>query len=184
MAYPQRLLAEGERIEFETRPHWRGLIAPGLVLIVTVFAIVALYFAAEQWFLPESFPRTATRWIVVGGGLLVLVLWAVRPFLRWLTTEYVFTDRRVIVRMGIISRQGRDMPLAKVNDVSFSVSPLGRVLNYGALVIQSAGENTGLTIEDVPDVEDIQRNVYAYIEADERRRMHMGDNPLPPNSIV
>jgi uncharacterized membrane protein YdbT with pleckstrin-like domain len=128
------------------------------------------------------FGGTILRWIVLAGGLLILLLWALVPFLRWLTTDYVFTDRRIIVRSGIITRQGRDMPLAKVNDVSFEVSVLGRILNYGALVIQSAGENEGLTIRDVPDVEDIQRNVYQYIEADEVRRRD-GGKSLPPNSV-
>lgn len=179
MGYPQRLLANDEKIEFETRPHWRALLVPAIVLIATVFLGASLYF----WIDTAWFGGTWLRWAVLGLGVLILILWALVPFLRWLTTEYVFTDRRIIVRSGIISRQGRDMPLAKINDVSFQVPPVGRILNYGRLVIQSAGENTGLTIDDVPDVEDIQRDVYRLIEADERRRMSHGDGrQLPPNA--
>jgi uncharacterized membrane protein YdbT with pleckstrin-like domain len=166
MAYPQKLLAPDEKIEFETRPHWRALFVPGFVLLLTVFGVVFLYFSVDSWW---GGP-TLWRWIVVGIGLLVLILWAVVPFLRWLTTEYTFTDRRIIVRSGIVTRHGKDMPLAKVNNVSFFVPAMGRVLNYGELVIQSAGENEGLTIEDVPDVEEIQRRIYELIEADEKRR--------------
>mgnify|MGYP001161694183 CR=1 FL=1 len=179
MGYPQKLLAPDETIKFETRPHWRGLLVPGLVLIATVFGMSLLYF----WIDSNWFGGTALRWVVLAGGVVILALWAVRPFLRWLTTDYVFTDRRIIVRSGIITRQGKDMPLAKVNNVSFFVPMMGRVLNYGELVIQSAGENDGLTIRDVPDVEDIQRNVYEYIEADEKRRRGCpGTSQLPPNS--
>jgi hypothetical protein len=61
--------------------------------------------------------------------------------------------------------------------------PLGRVLNYGELQIQSAGENDGLIIKGVPDVEDIQRDVYKFIEADEQRRRG-GGNQLPPNAAT
>ncbi|MDQ1323188.1 MAG: hypothetical protein QG661_2581 [Actinomycetota bacterium] len=180
MAYPQKLLADGETIQFETRPHWRGLFVPGIVLIATIFGMSLLYF----WIDSTMFGGTIIRWIVLGVGAFILIMWAIRPFLRWITTEYVFTDRRIIVRSGIITRQGRDMPLAKVNDVSFMVPAMGRILNYGALVIQSAGENEGLTISDVPDVEDIQRDVYRYIEADEKRRRggDAGPTQLPPNS--
>lgn len=168
MSYPAKLLAPGESINFETRPHWRGLLAPSFVLIASVFVAAALFF----WISNDFFR------IVVGiSFLIVLILWAIVPFLRWLTTDYVFTDRRIIVRSGVISRQGRDVPLAKVNNVSFSVSLLGRVLNYGRLDIQSAGENDGLIIEDVPDVEDIQRNVYEFIEKDEGRRRSVNPNP-------
>jgi membrane protein YdbS with pleckstrin-like domain len=166
MAYPQKLLAPDETIEFETRPHWRALFAPIVVLLATIFGMVFLYFWIDQ----NWFGGTAMRWIVLGGGIAILVLWAVVPFLRWLTTEYTFTDRRIIVRAGIITRTGKDMPLAKVNNVSFSVPMMGRVLNYGELVIQSAGETEGLTIEDVPDVEEIQRHIYELIESDEKRR--------------
>lgn len=177
MAYPQKLLAPDETIKFETKPHWRGLFVPIVVLVATVFGMSLLYF----WIDSNWFGGTIFRWIVLGGGILILVLWAIVPFLRWLTTEYVFTDRRIIVRSGIITRQGRDMPLAKINDVSFMVPVMGRILNYGALLIQSAGENEGLTIRDVPNVEHIQRDVYQFIEADERRRRG-GDTQLPPNS--
>lgn len=178
MAYPQKLLAPDETIQFETRPHWRGLFVPALVLIVTVFGMSLLYF----WIDSEMLGGTVIRWVVLAGGVLILALWAIVPFLRWLTTEYVFTDRRIIVRSGIVTRHGKDMPLAKVNNVSFFVPVMGRILNYGGLVIQSAGENEGLTIRDVPDVEDIQRDVYRFIEADEQRRRGGGTNQLPPNS--
>ena len=166
MGYPQKLLAPDETITFETKPHWRALFVPAIVLLATVFGMVFLYF----WIDSEMFGGTAIRWIVLGGGILILVLWAVVPFLRWLTTEYTFTDRRIIVRSGIITRHGKDMPLAKVNNVSFFVPAMGRVLNYGELQIQSAGENDGLDIKDVPDVEEIQRKIYELIEADEKRR--------------
>lgn len=166
MAYPQKLLAQDETIKFETKPHWRALFVPIVVTLATVFGMVWLYFYIDQ----QMFGGTFLRWVVLGAGILILALWGVTPFLRWLTTEYVFTDRRIIVRSGIITRQGKDMPLSKVNNVSFFVPAMGRVLNYGELVIQSAGENDGLTVQDVPDVEEIQRQVYEYIEADEKRR--------------
>jgi uncharacterized membrane protein YdbT with pleckstrin-like domain len=178
MAYPAKLLSPGESIHFELKPHWRALFVPAIVLVATVFGMVWLYF----WIDSQMFGGTAIRWFVLIGGIAILVLWAVLPFLRWLTTEYVFTDRRIIVRSGIITRQGRDMPLAKVNDVSFGVPAMGRLLNYGELRIQSAGENEGLTIRDVPDVEDIQRDVYRFIEADEQRRRSGPGTELPPNA--
>lgn len=166
MAYPEKLLAPDETIKFETKPHWRALFVPIIVMLATVFVMTAVL----SWIVSNISGWEFLRWVVIAGGILILVLWAVVPFLRWLTTEYVFTDRRIIVRSGIITRQGKDMPLSKVNNVSFFVPAMGRILNYGELVIQSAGENDGLTVRDVPDVEDIQRQVYEFIEADEKRR--------------
>lgn len=166
MAYPQKLLAPDETIQFETKPHWRALFVPAIVMLATVFVTVYILF----WVVSNISGWEFLRWFIVGAGILILVLWAVVPFLRWLTTEYTFTDRRIIVRSGIVTRSGKDMPLAKINNVSFFVPAMGRLFNYGELVIQSAGENDGLSIKDVPDVEDIQRKVYELIEADAKRR--------------
>jgi membrane protein YdbS with pleckstrin-like domain len=166
MGYPQNLLAPDEVIKFETKPHWRAVIMPAIVLIATL--VIGAFLV--QWVLSWYDWLQWLRWVVVIGAVVILALWAVVPFLRWLTTEYVFTDRRIIVRQGIVTRRGKDMPLSKVNNVSFLVPPLGRIFNYGVLNIQSAGENDGLTIAGVPDVEDIQRMVYELIEADEKRR--------------
>jgi uncharacterized membrane protein YdbT with pleckstrin-like domain len=173
MAYPTKLLSPDETIKFETKPHWRALIAPAVVLIFTVFGFALLF----TWAVSQSDWLSWLRWPILVGAIIILVLWAIGPFLRWLTTDYVFTDRRVITRMGIISKKGRDVPLSKINNVSFVVPALGRLLNYGELQIQSAGENDGLTIRDVPNVEEIQRDVYQFIEADDARRRGPGGMP-------
>jgi membrane protein YdbS with pleckstrin-like domain len=179
MAYPQKLLAPDEIVKLETKPHWRAVIVPSIVLIATVFFTALIVSWILSWQGMEWLQWL--RWLVIGGAIFILVVWAIGPFLRWLTTDYVFTDRRIIVRKGIITRTGKDMPLAKVNNVSFEVPAMGRVFNYGALNIQSAGENDGLYISGVPDVEDIQRMVYELIEADEKRRRGTGTTELPPN---
>ena len=102
--------------------------------------------------------------------LLILVIWVIRPFLYWLTTQYVITDHRIIVRTGLISRSGRDMPLSRVNDVSFRKTALERMLNCGTLMIESAGTQGQLIIASVPDVEDIQREIYRLHDEDDDRR--------------
>jgi hypothetical protein len=173
MAYPTKLLSPDETIKFQTKPHWRALIGPMVVLVFTVFGFALLF----TWSVDQDNVLSFLRWPILIGAIIIVILWAIGPFLRWLTTDYVFTDRRVITRMGVISKRGRDVPLSKINNVSFVVPALGRILNYGELQIQSAGENEGLTIRDVPNVEEIQRDVYQFIEADDARRRSGGPAP-------
>jgi uncharacterized membrane protein YdbT with pleckstrin-like domain len=184
MGYPTKLLGEGEVIEFEMHPHWRGLILPVIWLLLTVFAGVWLYASLGSWsWSAGGIIETVGRWGIVIVGALILVLWVIRPFLYWLTTQYVFTNRRIITRAGVISKQGRDMPLAKVNNVSFQVGVLGRILNYGRLEVTSASDEN-LVIDDVPNVEVIQRDVYRLHEQDDERRRQrsteQGGDPVPP----
>lgn len=182
MGYPTKLLGEGEVIEFQMHPHWRGLILPIIWLLLTVFIGVWLYTSLGSWF-PDSMVSTVGQWIIIAAGLFILIFWVVRPFLNWITTEYVFTNRRIITRAGFISKKGRDMPLAKVNNVSFEVGLLGRVLNYGRLEVTSASDEN-LVIDDVPNVEVIQRDVYRLHEQDDdrrrRRSVEQGGDPVPP----
>ena len=181
MSYPTRLLAPGERIAFELKPHWRALIAPAIVLIIEVFVGTWLYFSVANWSI-GSWSLAWLQWPIL-ITLIGIAIWRVAiPFARWLTTQYVFTSRRIIVRRGLVTKQGRDMPLNKVNNVSFSVSVLGRIMNYGALEVESASDDGDLYIDDVPDVEEIQRLVYELHELDDSRRREGsdGDDPLPP----
>jgi uncharacterized membrane protein YdbT with pleckstrin-like domain len=162
MGYPTKLLADDESIQYELKPHWRGLVVPVIVLLVTL--------GLGIWLIAK-FDSSGVRWTVLIIMLLVLVVAVVRPFLYWMTTQYVITDHRIIVRTGLISRSGRDMPLSRVNDVSFKKSATERFLNCGTLMIESAGTQGQLIISSVPGVEDIQREIYRlHDEDDERRR--------------
>ena len=170
MGYPTKLLSEDEVIKFEMRPHWRALILPVLTLIVDVFLLVLLY----MWSLSLGDTWSWLRWVIIALAVIILIWRVIIPFMKWFSTQYVFTDRRVIVRSGVIAKHGRDMPLSKVNNVTFDISVFGRMLNYGELHVQSAGENAGLDIVDVPDVEQIQRDVYRLHEEDDARRRSSG----------
>jgi uncharacterized membrane protein YdbT with pleckstrin-like domain len=162
MGYPTKLLADDESIQYELKPHWRALVVPVIVLLVTL--------GLGIWLIAK-FDNSGVRWTVLIIMLLVLIVAVVRPFLYWMTTQYVITDHRIIVRTGLISRSGRDMPLSRVNDVSFKKSAMERFLNCGTLMIESAGTQGQLIISSVPDVEDIQREIYRlHDEDDERRR--------------
>jgi uncharacterized membrane protein YdbT with pleckstrin-like domain len=166
MAYPQKLLTEGESVVYDMRPHWRVLFFPAVVLILTVFGAA---------FLLSAVSMSWARWAVLAVALFVLFVWVVQPVIRWATSQYVLTNRRVIVRSGIIARQGRDMPLARVNDCHFSYGVIDRILGCGDLVVESAGETGRLLIAAVPDVELIQREIFRLHEEDDQRRRQEGD---------
>jgi uncharacterized membrane protein YdbT with pleckstrin-like domain len=163
---PRRLLGDGENVAMAMRPHIKELLVPALVLLVVSPA--ATYLAAVM---PEGDAQGWLRLAVAVVAVLVLLRWSVWPFLKWLTTSYVVTDRRLITRVGVIARSGRDMPLSRINDVTFEhTNLLERMLGCGTLVVESAGERGQLVLRDVPRVEEVQRDVYRLAEQDEERR--------------
>jgi hypothetical protein len=76
-----------------------------------------------------------------------------KPFLNWLFSTYTLTNRRLITRHGILTRTGRDIPLMRINDVSYEHGLIDRLLGCGTLQIESAGERGQVVLPDVPHVE-------------------------------
>lgn len=167
---PKRLLADDEEVVMALRPHWKEMVGPVLVLLVT--SPVATYLAT---IVPEGSAQKWLRLAVLVVAVLVVLRFVIWPFMKWLTTSYIVTDRRIITRVGVVARTGRDMPISRVNDVTFSHSGLlERILGCGTLVVESAGERGQLVLRDVPHVEEVQRDVYKLAEADEERRRGEG----------
>lgn len=165
MAFPQRLLADDEQIVLDMHPHWKRLLLPSLLLPVVVgLATYLVFLVPSSWSV-----RTPLRWAIVAVAVLVLLRFAVWPWVTWQTTSYVLTTRRVVIRRGVFARSGRDIPLTRVNDVSFHHSLLDRMLGCGTLTIESAGERGQVALPEVPDVELVQREVYRCVEDETRR---------------
>ena len=163
---PAKLLGDGEEVVMAMRPHWKEMVWPAIVLLVV--SPVASYVAA---IVPDWSTQGWVRIAILVVAVLIVLRWSVWPFLKWLTTSYVVTDRRIITRVGVIARLGRDMPISRINDVTFEHSGiLERLLGCGTLIVESAGERGQLVLRDVPHVEEVQRDVYRLAEADEERR--------------
>ena len=155
MAYPRKLLGEGEEVVLDLHPHWKVLFLPFVELLVVL--------ALAGYLLAQGFSSTAD-WVVVGvAAVLVLALFVV-PLLKWRTTHFVVTTERVVMRSGVLGRQGRDIPLVRINDVSFHHSFFERLLGCGTLVVESAGERGQVTLTEIPRVERVQRTVYDLVD--------------------
>src|SRR5206468_1783578 len=91
---------------------------------------------------------------VATDGLLVLaliaVLWFVRRYLTWSTTNFVVTTDRLVYRSGVVAKKGKEIPLERVNDISFRQSVFERMIRAGDLMIESGGERGQETFNDIP----------------------------------
>ena len=173
MAFPAELLAQDEELQFELRPHWRALVLPIIALMGIAAATGYLAARLGAWFPEPPLLTLGLRLGAVAVAIALAVPLALAPLARWMSTLYVFTDRRIIIRRGIITRYGHDMPLSKVNNVSFRQRLLERLLGCGTLIVESASEQGMLVIADVPDVQRVQREVYRLHEDDAFRVVWM-----------
>jgi uncharacterized membrane protein YdbT with pleckstrin-like domain len=157
-------LADGERPVLVLHPHWKVLVGPILLAVVVVAALLVV-----EVIIPAGHAAGLERLAVGVVAILVLMLWLMVPLLRWRTTVYELTTRRLQMRAGVIARRGRDIPLTRITDVSFSKSLSDRLLGAGRLVVESAGEHGEVVLTDIPDVERVQSILFQLVE-DERNR--------------
>jgi uncharacterized membrane protein YdbT with pleckstrin-like domain len=88
--------------------------------------------------------RAQLHWLIfVFPALLSLVLIGI-PFLigailRYKTSEFAVTNRRVIIKVGLISRKTLELNLNKIESIGVDQSLIARIFNYGSIVIVGSG---------------------------------------------
>ncbi len=147
MGLPAKLLGADEHVVLHMRTHGKALILPALALVLCG-ALIGVGLAL----IPMDL-RPVGQYFIVALGLILILWWSVAPFLRWLTRTYTVTNRRLITRWGILNKIGKDLPLIRINDVSYERSLLDRMLGCGTLNIQTAADAGPIVLDDVPDVE-------------------------------
>ncbi len=157
-------LSEGEHIVLTLHPHWKTVLVPVLILVAVV--VVAAVLVAV---IPHNRLQADERLAVGVVALLIAIVWTGVPFLRWRTTTYELTNRRLRLRRGILSRTGRDFPLIRISDVSFSHGPIDRLLRCGKLTVESAGEHGQLVLTEIPEVEKVQATLFQLVEDEQQR---------------
>jgi uncharacterized membrane protein YdbT with pleckstrin-like domain len=163
VAFPDDVLTEEEDVVLHLHPHAKAAVPPVLVLLLALSA-------------------TILAWVMLptneGGRIGVLVVGAISgffgltrgvwPLLVWRCTHYVLTDERILLQDGVVSRERRDLPLARVNDHAMSQSLLDRIFRCGTLRIDSIGDQAAV-LASVPHVQRVQTTLYELIEADRER---------------
>jgi uncharacterized membrane protein YdbT with pleckstrin-like domain len=154
MAVSRKLLTEGEEVVLSVRTHVKALFLPILILVLTCAAAGFLIAVA-----PEGDSGKYLTWVILAVAALVIIVWVLAPFIRWLTSTYTVTNRRLIFQTGILTRSGRVIPLHRINDVSFEKNLNDRVFGCGTLIIHDASEQSGLHLPDIPKIETVHRTI-------------------------
>jgi uncharacterized membrane protein YdbT with pleckstrin-like domain len=176
VAFPERLLSEDEELIYDLRPHWLTLVVPVLVTVVVAVVVLAVWVI-----LPAGDLQQPARLAVGLLGVAVLLATVVGRVARWATTHLVLTTERLIFRSGLVAKFGREIPLERINDVTFSQSLFERVIGAGDLLIESAGEHGQSRFDNIRDPEAVQLEIYRQMEANDRRRAgYDTTQPHPP----
>lgn len=134
MGYVSENLAPGELVVFRTHLHWKMFIGP---LIIIIFAFFVLPIRQYGEF--------------IGIGLLILAGFiAIGKAIRLQTAEFAVTNRRIIMKWGIIERHSYDLRLAQLETLNVEQDVLGRLFDFGRIEVIGSGGTRALT----PDLAD------------------------------
>lgn len=132
-SYVDSVLAVGERIVYRAAiSHWKFFLS---YLVGGLFLLAALgtYVASGD----HTGASLALVAILLVTGLAVILVAVIRRQ----TTELVLTDRRIITKRGLVSRDTVEMNLNKVESVQVNQGLMGRILDYGDVTVVGTGSS-------------------------------------------
>ncbi len=172
------LLGRGERVRYIGRQHVFVLIGNVLTELLLIGVLIAAGVVSQV-----AFPDKVLAGMEVGVLVLmvcviisILVLGsAFLDYLRWSKEQCVVTDMRVILLRGMFNIKAIDIPVEKINEVELHQSWIGRLLNFGDIVIITASEAGVSQCRSLADPQGFKRALddaryhiernYAYIES-------------------
>lgn len=176
MAFPRNLLNDSEELVLDLRPHWFYLAKPMVASVLSVIlAIVVLVVLSPD----GALGSVAT--IVFVAAVVITLAWLGWQYMVWNTTMFVLTSDRIITRRGVLSKQGVEIPLERVNTVFFKQSVFERMMGSGDLAIESAGESGNESFSNIRKPSIVQKEIYVQMEANENRKFdRMRGGPAAP----
>lgn len=149
MGYPRKLLNPGEQVAVDVVPHWKYLARPVLaVAVVLAGAIVALQYSPPRW-----------AELAIAGVMVLSLLWLVARYLRWVTTSFVVTNQRLILRKGVLRRSGREILIDRLTDITYKQTLTDRLLRCGDILLESPGREGREVLVDLPQPIRIQNEI-------------------------
>lgn len=122
MGYVTANLMQDEQVAHEANLHWIVFLGPSLVLIIGLLMLGG-----------DDLAGGALYFIVPALG------WGLGVALNYWTSEFAVTNRRILAKVGLIRRRSLEVNLSKVESIEVDQNILGRILNYGTIVVRGTG---------------------------------------------
>ncbi len=136
-----------------SRPHARMLFWPAIIAILlpTVLGVLSAWLSRASWTGVAAgwqLPATIAVFLLAAGFFLFFCL---AKYLRWLSTRLILTNRRIVVREGMLARKHRDVPLYTLQSLSAHQGVFQRMSRSGQITLIS-GLGETMILREVPEV--------------------------------
>ena len=168
MSYVKKLLMPGENIVYRAYLHWAVFLRPILWFIAFWLCIAGSFYGSDA---------VVGVWALIFGALIfvvILPLTALHAFVARRTSEFTVTNKRVLIKTGLIRRHSLETLLSKIESIGVTQGILGRILDFGTIVVSGTGGSKE-PFHRIADPSQFQRQVQEQIIED-WRKMHQRSN--------
>lgn len=149
MSYIQDNLLPWEKIQIFTKPSWK----------FDFIWYIAAFFFIFPWLITISDPALRNMWIgTLSIGLLLLL-----PILARIRTEYVVTDKRVVIKTGIITTKTEELTAAKIETVNVKRWLFDMIFKTGKIYLKWSG-GTPKIMRSVDNYNELRTEIYTLSE--------------------
>jgi len=120
MGYIESNLLPGERVVYKSQLHWSIFLRSSLIAVVGI-ALLAIQ------------PMLGALVFLLG-----LIL-ALPVFIRYKTSEFGITTKRVVIKVGFIQRRTVELLLRQIEAIAVDQSLMGRMMNFGSITLSGTG---------------------------------------------
>ncbi len=123
MGYIDNNLMNGEQLVYRAKLHWIIFAGPVILFFIAIMFLIG------------------NKNIALIGILffLISILWVISAFISFKTSEFGITNKRVLIKVGLIRRDSLETLLTKIEGIQVSQGIMGRILNYGTILIKGTG---------------------------------------------
>src|SRR5215470_11538804 len=159
VSYAEKNLVAGENLEYRARYHWVIYRSSFLVLFL---ALVLGAGGIYAWRVDPA--DRIWRWILLAALAFGAVagIMALARRVRVSADEFVVTNRRVIRKVGLVSREIEQAPLDKIQDITVDQGWLGRLLGFGTVTIETASERGTLIFPTIAEPEGLRNALWGH----------------------
>ncbi|AXB47154.1 PH domain-containing protein [Amycolatopsis albispora] len=160
---PDEYLLDTERRVIRIRRHWATLLWDSFeaAALLAVCVLVSYVLPPSMWLVNN---------ILWYAALLVILRFAYLV-MEWWVERLVVTDKRFVMTTGVFTTKVLMMPISKVTDLTYQRSAWGRMLGYGTMVVESAGQIQALNkIDYLPRPEEFYDTISELVFGDKQKQ--------------
>ncbi|MDP8567381.1 PH domain-containing protein [Methylophilus aquaticus] len=130
MSFIDNNLLASETVIYRARLHWIIFINAALYLLLSVALSVFILLQSEA---------TQGLWYISLLSLALALGSAISSLIRYKTSEFAITNKRVLIKVGFIRRHSLEVLLHKVEGIGVNQSIPGRIFGFGTIIVSGTG---------------------------------------------